>query len=137
MFDELDEDEDTERDDKEIDDGLEEITVLDADADTITEPVWNRDVEVGEIDTTDNHPDDWHDDVVDESGDDFSECGTDDDTDGEVDDVALVDEFGKFFHDFRLFAMNLCGVFVCTLFSCLGSFCNFVSHNTFIIAYLA
>ena len=64
---------------------------------------WDGDFEVCEIETTDNHGDDGHDDVIHERSDDRGESATDDDTDSEVDDGAFVDEFFEFFKDFWFF----------------------------------
>ena len=61
--------------------------------------VGDGDFEVGEIDTTEDDANNWHNEVIDEGANDFIECATDDDTNSEVDDIATVDEIAKFFEN--------------------------------------
>jgi len=66
----------------------------------ITLPV-QRKIQIAEIDATHQCANRRHDDIVDERGDDFTECGADDDADGEIDDVSAGDKLTEFSCDFH------------------------------------
>ena len=53
-------------------------------------------VHIREVYTTCDLADDWHDDILDDRGDNLTECCTDDHTDGEIDNVAFHGEFLEF-----------------------------------------
>lgn len=102
----LDEEEDHKGDDKEVDDVLDEVTVGDGSTAFATKEIWDGNAKRGEIKATADEADNWHDDVVNDWGNDSSKGRTDDDAYSEVHDVATVDEIGKFFAEARAFAAS-------------------------------
>ena len=82
-------DEDTESDDDEVDDVLDEHTVVDA-------GIFYRDAETGEVDTAENETDERGDDVIHEGIDNGGEGAAYDHTYCEIDDGATVDKFFEF-----------------------------------------
>ncbi len=77
-------------DDEEVDDGVDEVAVPDG-------RLPDSEDEVGEVGLTDDGSNKRCDDVVDERFGDGGESGTDDNGDGQIDDVATKDEIAKAF----------------------------------------
>lgn len=78
---------------------MDKVAVGDVGGSVGAEDVRDVDGEFREVGAAGEEAGDRHDDVVDERGDDRSESATDGDTDCELDDVAAVDKFAKFFEE--------------------------------------
>ena len=91
-----------EANDEEVDDGLEEVAVIDGGRLNAFDVSGDGELEGAKVEAADNHGNDRHDDVVDKRVDDSSEGTTDDDTDGEIHDRTAVDEFFELFKHFGL-----------------------------------
>ena len=101
-----DDEKDDKGDDEEIDDAFDEETELNLGGFAGAEEAGNGDREMAEVDATDEHTDDRHDDVVHQGGDNGAESATNDDTDSEIDDVAAVNEFLEFFDNGWFFGLK-------------------------------
>lgn len=91
--------ENSEGDNKEIDDVLDEIAVGDMGNGVGAEDIGNVDGEVGEIETASEEASDRHNHIIDKGIDDGGKGATNGDTDGEIDDTTAINEFPKFFHE--------------------------------------
>ncbi len=89
-------------DDEEVNDGLEEVAVINSGGLNTFNVGGNGKLEGAKVEAADNHGNDWHNDVVDKGVDDGGEGTTDDDTDSEVHDRTAVDEFFELFKHFGL-----------------------------------
>lgn len=78
---------------------MDEVPIAKVSCTRAAKEVRDGDFEVGEINTTKDDANNWHNEVIDEGANDFIECATDDDTNSEVDDIATIDEIAKFFED--------------------------------------
>lgn len=92
LIDLLHHDEDTERDDDEVDDGLKKCAVFD-------DRTSDRERKSGEVDFAEQYTNERHQDIIHERCDDLSECTTNDDTHGEIDNVSFHGEASEFFDD--------------------------------------
>ena len=89
--------EDDKADDEEVDNGLEEVAVVDGGWLDAWDVGWDSDLEGTEVEAADEHGNYWHDDVIHEGIDNGGKSATDDDTDGKIHDRATVDKFFKLF----------------------------------------
>lgn len=89
-------------DDEEVNDGLEEVAVINSGGLNAFDVGGDGELEGAKVEAADNHGNDRHNDVVDKRVDDSSEGTTDDDTDSEVHDRTAVDEFFELFKHFGL-----------------------------------
>ena len=93
LVDHLDEQEDAQRDQDKVDQGLQEVAVGE---DRAVLHVAELDAQAGKVDPAGEQREQRHEQVVDHAGDDFAERAGDHHADGHVDDVALEGEVAKF-----------------------------------------
>lgn len=81
-----DHDENYKANDEEVDDGLEEVAIVNGGRFDTLNIGRDGEFEGAEVETTDNHRDKWHDDVINERGNNGGESATDDNADSEIHD---------------------------------------------------
>ena len=92
-----DDEEDDEGDDEEVNNTFDEKADVDSGGVAGAKEARDGDFEMTKVDTTDKHTNNWHNDIVHEGGNNRAEGTTNDDTNGEVNDIATVNEFFEFF----------------------------------------
>lgn len=103
---EFDDEENRESDDEKIDNILEKETVRDDGGGFVRDGGGDGDRKAGEIATTAENGDDGHNNIRDKRVDDFTKGASDNNTNGEIKDIATIDEIGKFLEKTVLFGFR-------------------------------